>query len=92
MIVTAGFAPDQHTQTQECLRCGHIEYPAAISKPVFTDAETAKRFSDKAAEAEQVITTARTSRRETLIRISQAYIRTAQQLESLADAKSKKGK
>jgi hypothetical protein len=47
-----------------------------------TDAGSAKRFRDKAAEAEQMIDSATTeARRKTLRHVAQTYLQAAEQLE-----------
>jgi hypothetical protein len=68
MIVVAGFGKERNEQTQECLRCGHLDAPGELSDHTQpTLAERSRRFRDKAAEAQQMIDAAKTqSRRETL--------------------------
>jgi hypothetical protein len=87
MIVT-GNGRGGAQRIRECLRCGHMEPERGMSlpfRPRLTDAEQAKRFRDKAAEAEQMAELATSQlRREVLFSIEADYRRTAEQLEQIA--------
>jgi hypothetical protein len=86
MILVNG--SERAQRTRECLRCGHMEPERGTLSPArsrLTDAEQAKRFRDKAAEAEQMAELATSqSRREVLFSIEADYRRTAEQLERIA--------
>jgi hypothetical protein len=86
MIVTGGFGRSNAEQTHECLRCGFTKLPTEPqSDRQALDTGTAKRFRDKAAEAEQLIGTATTeARRKTLSRIAESYNRSAEHIEKIA--------
>jgi hypothetical protein len=91
MIVADGFGRASEEQTWECLRCGHVDSATAQPDDLpleERDARNAQRYRDKAAEADQLSELAQTqSRREALAKISNNYLRTAQQLEALANIK-----
>jgi hypothetical protein len=93
MIVTDGFGKSNAEQTHECLRCGYKKTPTQPqSERRALDTGTAKRFRDKAAEAEQLIGTATTeARRKTLSRIAESYNRSAEHIEKAATADAKRG-
>jgi hypothetical protein len=87
MIVAGGLG----RRVWECLRCGrtqHAENPFVVFGPELSDAQQAKRFRDKAAEAEQMKYLALTaSRRKTLDAIIDNYNRSAVMFESLASVR-----
>ena len=93
MIVTDGFGKSNAEQTHECLRCGFKKMPTEPqSMRQALDTRTAKRFRDKAAEAEQLIGTAATeARRKTLRRIVESYNHSAENIEMIATADAKRG-
>ena len=88
MIFVTGSGRAGAQRTRECLRCGHMEPERGTLPPSrsrLTDAQQAKRFRDKAAEAEQMAALATSrSRREVLFSIEADYLRTAEQLERIA--------
>lgn len=93
MIVTSSFNQQSAKTLHECLRCGHIDSPkslqSAFSKETSAEnhVDRAKRYRDKANEAEQLAEHAKTQgRRATLLKVASYYRRTADQVEQLSDS------
>jgi hypothetical protein len=87
MILISGFGRARDEQTQECLRCGHMDRPGdptMLYGTGITDAEQAKRFRAKSAEAEAMLDQAGPGvRRDTLRWLKTCYVRTAEAFELL---------
>jgi hypothetical protein len=87
MILISGFGGAQDEQTQECLRCGHMDRPGdptMLYKTSLTDAEQAKRFCAKSVEVEAMFEqTGPGIRRDTLRWLRTCYVRTAEAFELL---------